>query len=284
MALFTDSMRRTLRAWGFINEFDQHENAYLSLAQILANTSRQALLTTGVFVSQSDESFAESVLVGQLATALLSEHFVYFRRVLRRGLRQYIPPGQYFIWAQMMASFILQEAIRRGMLSPGASDVSQAELPIEQTQAAIEESLRFYSCFISYSTEDEEFCQFLNDRLNKAGLRTWYSPKDIEGGKKLRNQIDEAILSYDKLLLVLSKDSMNSKWVKHEISRALEREEKEHRLVLFPIRLVSYEGFFIPDFSDWRTPSSFEKGFNRLLQNLRNAEEEEKNKERPLPR
>jgi hypothetical protein len=48
----------------------------------------------------------------------------------------------------------------------------------------------------------------------------WDLAKDIAGGKKIHEQIDEAIRMYDRLLLILSEDSMNSEWVKTEIAKA----------------------------------------------------------------
>jgi hypothetical protein len=51
-------------------------------------------------------------------------------------------------------------------------------------------------------------------------VRCWFAPHDVQGGKKLHEQIDQAIRIYDKLLLILSEDSMNSEWVKTEIANA----------------------------------------------------------------
>ena len=76
------------------------------------------------------------------------------------------------------------------------------------------EPIQFYSCFISYSTRDEDFAKHLHSRMRDNGLRVWFAPRDIQGGKKLHEQIDEAIRLYDKLLVVLSPESMNSEWVK----------------------------------------------------------------------
>ena len=41
-------------------------------------------------------------------------------------------------------------------------------------------------------------------------LWCWFAPHDIQGGRKIHEQIDEAIRVYDKLLLILSDASMNS--------------------------------------------------------------------------
>ena len=97
-----------------------------------------------------------------------------------------------------------------------------------------------YSCFISYSTKNEAFARKLHSRLREEGLKVWYSPEDIQAGKKLHEQIGEAIQQRDKLLLVLSKHSMNSEWVKTEIRKARKAEIKEGKRKLFPIRLESF--------------------------------------------
>ena len=101
--------------------------------------------------------------------------------------------------------------------------------------------IQFYSCFISYSTKDQDFAERLHSRMRDKGLRVWFAPEDIQGGKKLHEQIDEAIRLYDKLLLVLSHESMSSEWVKTEIRKARKAELREKRRKLFPIRLVDFE-------------------------------------------
>jgi hypothetical protein len=150
--------------------------------------------------------------------------------------------------------------------------------------------VQFYSCFISYSTKDEDFARRLHSRMRDEGLRVWFAPEDIKGGEKLHEQIGEAIRVYDKLLLVLTPASMESEWVKTEIRRARRAEVKEKLRKLFPIRLVDFETirdwecfdadsgkdlgveireYFIPDFSKWRQPESFEAALGRLLDDLR---------------
>ncbi len=153
--------------------------------------------------------------------------------------------------------------------------------------------IQFHSCFISYSTADEEFAKRLHARTVQEKLRVWFAPEDIQGGKHIHEQIDRAIQVHDRLLLVLSEHSMKSKWVSDEIRRARKAELKENRRKLFPIRLVDFETitrwecfdadlgedlaveirrYFIPDFSNWKDHDSFEKAFARLLKDLK-AEE-----------
>lgn len=150
--------------------------------------------------------------------------------------------------------------------------------------------IQFNSCFISYSTKDEEFASRLHSRMRAAGLRVWFAPEDIKGGEKLYEQIDRAIQVHDRLLLVLSRSSMESEWVMTEIRRARKAEVKEGRRKLFPISLVNYEAikdwecfdadhgkdlavevreYYIPDFSNWKRHDDFEREFARLYQSLK---------------
>jgi uncharacterized protein YjbI with pentapeptide repeats len=150
--------------------------------------------------------------------------------------------------------------------------------------------IQFYSCFISYSSKDEEFARRLHERMRAAGLHVWFAPEDIKGGEKLDEQIDRAIQVHDRLLLVLSESSLRSRWVEREIRRARNVELREERRKLFPIRLARYEAlqewvclnsttgedvaeevrsYFIPDFSNWKNHDDFEKAFARLLSDLK---------------
>lgn len=157
----------------------------------------------------------------------------------------------------------------------------------------IQQAIQFYSCFISYSTRDEEFAQRLYSRMRDEKLRVWFAPEEMKGGQKLQEQIERAIQLHDRLLLVLSESSMQSEWVMTEIQRARETEMREGRRKLFPITIVEFEKvkawrrfdadtgkdlarevreYFIPDFSNWKEQDAFEKAFARLLHDLR-AEE-----------
>ena len=69
--------------------------------------------------------------------------------------------------------------------------------------------------------------------MQAKGVRCWFAPHDIHGGRKIHEQIDEAIRVYDKLLLILSDASMSSEWVSTEISKARKRERHEGRRMLF---------------------------------------------------
>ena len=164
---------------------------------------------------------------------------------------------------------------------------------IEYLGSLVGKAFEFYSCFISYSSKNEDFAKRLHADLQEQGVRCWFAPEDIKGGRKLHEQIPEAIRLYDKLLLVLSEHSMNSEWVKTEIYHARQDEIRNEKRKLFPLGLVDFETirkweafdadagkdmarevreYFIPDFSNWKDHDAYQKAFDRLLRDLR-AEE-----------
>jgi uncharacterized protein YjbI with pentapeptide repeats len=140
----------------------------------------------------------------------------------------------------------------------------------------------FYSCFISYSTKDADFAAKLHADLEKNGVRCWYAPEDIKIGEQFRQKIDDAIRDYDKLLLVLSEQSVRSTWVQDEVECCFEREQRQQRQMLFPIRLdeavmrteaawaaAIRRRWHIGDFSTWRDLTAYDKAFQRLLRDLK---------------
>src|SRR5271157_2841954 len=165
--------------------------------------------------------------------------------------------------------------------------------------------IEFCSCFISYSGKDQEFATRLYDGLQGQGVRCWFASHDVKAGEKLHEQIDRAIRLHDKLLLILSEDSMNSEWVKTEIFNAREREVAEKKRKLFPVRLVPFETlygwkcfdaktgkdlareiaeYFIPDFANWKDHDSYQKEFEKLVKDLKSPDAGAKSAATATPR
>jgi hypothetical protein len=111
------------------------------------------------------------------------------------------------------------------------------EAMIECLPSLLSRPIEFYSCFISYSSKDQNFADRLYADLQVKGVRCWFAPEDLKIGDRFRQRIDEAIRLHDKLLLVLSIHSVQSDWVREEVESCLERERREQRTVLFPVRL-----------------------------------------------
>jgi hypothetical protein len=144
----------------------------------------------------------------------------------------------------------------------------------------------YHSCFLSYAHQDEPFAQRLHADLQVQGVHCWFAPHDMKIGAKIRPTIDQAINRQEKLLLLLSVNALESAWIEDEVEAALEHERREQREMLFPIRLDESviqtsqawaaklrRTCNIGDFTNWIEPQAYEQAFERLLRDLKKADE-----------
>ena len=75
--------------------------------------------------------------------------------------------------------------------------------------------------FISYSSRNLDDAMTLRRFLAKRGVDTWMAPGDIPAGSTYAGVITRAIKGAECLVLLLTDDSQNSKWVDKEVERAL---------------------------------------------------------------
>src|SRR3990170_882604 len=164
-------------------------------------------------------------------------------------------------------------------------------LPLADSSHAVSQA--FESCFVSPSSSDGEFAQKLVARLREEGVQVWYSPEDILPGDKIYDQIKKAIVSFDRLIVILSSSSMTSSWVETELALALARERREGTRVLFPVGLVSIDeirrwecidsdsgvdiarevrSYYIPDFSDWINEKIFNQQVAKVVEALKDQQ------------
>jgi uncharacterized protein YjbI with pentapeptide repeats len=153
---------------------------------------------------------------------------------------------------------------------------------IAQMKSIVNKPLAFHSCFISYSSQDDEFTQRLYADLQQQGVRCWLAPKDLRIGDKFRMRIDESIRIHDKLMVILSANSIRSPWVEEEVAAALEKERNRKTSVLVSIRLDDAvmetdqawaaslrRARLIGDFHAWHDQDSYQKSFEELLRHLK---------------
>jgi hypothetical protein len=112
------------------------------------------------------------------------------------------------------------------LYQPGLSANQVTDITYEICCLRAGSPIQYYSVFISYSSKEQDFAQLLYDDLQNSGVRCWFAPKDIQGGRKLHEQIDHAIQRNDRTLLILSENSMNSEWVKTEIANTRKKGSK----------------------------------------------------------
>ena len=153
--------------------------------------------------------------------------------------------------------------------------------PVQDFKPPESSPIQFYSCFICYSSKDEELASQLHGDLQENGIRCWFAPENLKIGDSIRLQIDASIRLYDKMLLILSENSVSSNWIEYEIKVALSKEDEFKRTVLFPIRIDNavmkvtdswaanlLRTRNIGDFTVWHDPEKYKKAFSRLVRAL----------------
>jgi hypothetical protein len=156
------------------------------------------------------------------------------------------------------------------------------EYLIEYMHSLTGEALQFYSCFISYSSKDQEFAERLYKDLQAGGVRCWFAQENMKIGDTLRQRIDEQIPMHDKLLLIISESAIKSQYIEQEVETALRNERKLDRTIIFPITLdnavtkietgwpaLIRNTRHIGDFRKWKDHDSYQKAFDRLLRDLK---------------
>jgi len=153
---------------------------------------------------------------------------------------------------------------------------------IDYLPSLFNQAIRYYSCFISYSTKDQEFAERLHADLQNKGIRCWYAPHDMPIGGKILDEIDAAMRMRDKVLLILSEHSIKSEWVEDEVTKGFAEERKRSQIVLFPIRLELDDAVMdtneawaakllarnVGDFRHWTDHNAYKKGLERVIRDL----------------
>ena len=77
--------------------------------------------------------------------------------------------------------------------------------------------------FISYSSKDLELAKGLVKNLEARGISVWFDDNALLVGQDVVDEVYEGIRNSRYLAIVLTENSVNSKWVKQELNFAYER-------------------------------------------------------------
>src|SRR6266496_3692548 len=123
------------------------------------------------------------------------------------------------------------------------------------------------SVFLSHSSKDRAFVEKLSNALACHHVPVWYSQVDIQGAKQWHDEIGRGLKNSDWLAVVLSPNSVKSRWVKHEVLFALRTEKFNDRIV--PIMLkdcnVDDLSWTLENFQVISFTRSFHEGCRNLL-------------------
>lgn len=95
--------------------------------------------------------------------------------------------------------------------------------------------------FIGYSHKDEKVAEMLCDELEAFGVSVWYAGRDIQPGDFIRGVIADAIEQCRICILILSKSSIYSGYVSHELGYMIQLRDERRKVDIFPL-VIDAEG------------------------------------------
>src|SRR5689334_12995666 len=85
--------------------------------------------------------------------------------------------------------------------------------------------------FLSHSSRNGAFTNRLSEILRTHGVKNFVSKENIRGAQQWHDEIGAALKRCDWFLVVLSPQSVRSRWVKHELIYALQASRYRDRIV-----------------------------------------------------
>lgn len=95
--------------------------------------------------------------------------------------------------------------------------------------------------FISYSQADKEFVDELAKNLVLMKHHVWVDRWELKVGDSLTERVQTALTQSSAVIVVLSKNSIDSLWCKRELNAVLVREIEERRSIILPCRIDDSE-------------------------------------------
>jgi len=179
-------------------------NADLDAANLFGAKMRRAYLSTAI-LSQADLTAAD------LANADLSSSTLYQAKLDDANLREANLDNIQMESTQLGANDLrtvkgLETVAHTGPSLIGIDTIylSKGDIPevflrgagvpesfIANMKALVAamEPIQFYSCFISYSSKDDDFAKRLYFDLQREGVRCWFAPEDLKIGAETRTGI-----------------------------------------------------------------------------------------------
>lgn len=124
------------------------------------------------------------------------------------------------------------------------------------------------SIFLSHNHADKDMVRRIGLRLQKRDANVWIDEAEIKAGDSLIEKISDGLTNCKYVLAFLSKNSINSPWVKKELSIAITREIKGKIYKVIPILLDEIEKpTFLEDklYIDFTNSKDYQSNFDKLL-------------------
>ena len=95
--------------------------------------------------------------------------------------------------------------------------------------------------FLSYSHEDRQVAEQIADALSMRGTKVWFDEYEVTVGTSLATAIDRELAASDYVVVLLSRHSVQSRWVRQELEATYGREIDARAITVVPVLLEDCE-------------------------------------------
>lgn len=125
--------------------------------------------------------------------------------------------------------------------------------------------------FLSHNSKDKPFVRQLGNALIENSHDVWIDEAELVPGDSLIVEISKALADIDYVAAVISENSIDSNWVKKELSYAMTDEIAGQRVRVIPILIGNCTiPHYLRDklYADFRNPGSFQPALLQVLRAL----------------
>jgi hypothetical protein len=127
------------------------------------------------------------------------------------------------------------------------------------------------SIFLSHNHKDKPFVRQLAKDLATKDIKVWIDEAEIKIGDSLIRKISSGIYEMDFLGVILSPDSVQSRWVQEELEQALHIQISEAYVKVLPILLhdCKLPGFLLDKvYVDFRDENNYQFALEKLVETV----------------
>jgi hypothetical protein len=95
--------------------------------------------------------------------------------------------------------------------------------------------------FLSHSSNNGVIANEIAETLRNHGIHVWYSPTNILTAQQWIDEIGNALRRCDWFMVLLTQDSIVSRWVKRELNYALNHSQYDDHIIPVKIEDCDYE-------------------------------------------
>lgn len=158
------------------------------------------------------------------------------------------------------------------LLTRALDSIEGSESPSPFHPPASSTTGRATRVFISYSHRDVKFVRRLRSDIRAATPNVWVDEQELKVGDSISESISNGLAGSDYLVVVLSKNSIKSRWVRLELASALSEELSGRGIVVLPAQI---EDCKVPILLRDKLSADFRSDYHRGLQQLLDVLEDE---------